>query len=295
VNGMLNPMYKQFMNDPALQQEMLNELIGYKVLASRADEETKKKAEELMAPQLQQVKDWLDAQGGLDKQLKDNKIELKDLEDYAKMSFYAIAGLEKQITDDQVKAEYDKALKENVFDVTTVRHILIAVKDEKKEKDIRTFDEALARAKEVQAKLKAGGDFDALAKEYSDDPGSKDKGGVYADLDYGGMSQMVPEFREAGFTLPVNQISEPVKTSHGYHVMRVDSRKTKTLEEMKQPIRTTLAQQKLMEFIQKEVPGLIETNNLPSPTPAPSATPEPSAAPSGNPAASPSPSVTPSP
>jgi len=305
VSGMLNPMYKQFLSDPSLHQEILKQLIGFKILAGRADDEAKKQADELMAPQLEQVKEWLEAQGGLDKQLADNKITLKDLEDYAKMSFYAMAGVEKQITDDQAKAEYDEILKatKNVFDITTVRHILIAVKDEKQEKDIRTFDEALAKAKEVQEKLKNGGDFDALAKEYSDDPGSKDKGGKYADLSYGDMNGMVPEFAEAGFTLPVNQISEPIKTSFGYHVMRVDSRTTRTFEEMKQAIRSSLAQDKMSEFIENEVPGLIEKNNLPSPSPEPSASPEatPAATPEATPAATPeatqaaTPSATPAP
>jgi len=290
VSGMLNPMYKQFLQDASLHQYLIKQLVGFKILADRADAESKKEADKMVTEQMDEIKTYLAAQeGGLDKQLKDNNIKLEDLENYIRMSFYAIGGIEKQVTDEQAKTEYDNALKEtkNIFDVTTVRHILIAVKDETQQKDIRTFDQALARAKEVQAKLKAGGDFDALAKEYSDDPGSKDKGGKYENLDYQGMSGMVPEFAEAGFTLPVNQISEPVKTDYGYHIMRVDSRTTKTFDEMKQNIKSTLAQKKASDFIDNEVPGLIITNNVPTPTPAPSESPAPSASPEATPPASP--------
>jgi len=296
VNGMLNPMYKQVMEDPAIRNYMLEQYIGYKVLAARADDAMKAEADKLVNMQMEQFKLIFGAQeGGLDKQLKDNKIKLEDIENLMKWSFYSVAVEEKEITDEQIKAEYDKMLTEDkhYFDVTTVRHILIGVKDTLKDPtgktDLRTFDEALARAKEVEAKLKAGGDFDALAKEYSDDPGSKDKGGKYENLNYGDMNQMVPEWKDAAMSLPVGQLSEPVKTDHGYHIMRVDSRKVSTLDEMKESIRSGLAQMKVQDFVEKEVPGLILTNNLQTPTPEPNVTP----AATMTPAPSPEPSATP--
>ena len=83
-----------------------------------------------------------------------------------------------------------------------VRHIL--VKDE-------------AKAKEALAKVKAGGDFAALAKQYSEDPGSKDNGGIYPSVTKG---QMVPEFEKATFGLQPNQISDLVKTQFGYHIVQ---------------------------------------------------------------------------
>lgn len=288
VNGLLNPMYKEFFKDPSLHQYMLFQLIGYKIYASRADDQTKSEAEPMISAQMEQLKMMLGAQeGGLDKQLQDNNVKLEDLENLMKMTFYAITAAEKGVTDDQVKAEYDQMLKEDkhIFDVTTVRHILIMATNPREQKVVRSDEEALARAKEVQEKLKNGGDFDALAKEYSDDEFSKDKGGKFENLDYSGMNQMVPEFRDAAFTLEVNQISEPVKTDYGYHIMRVDSRQQTTLEQNSNGIKAGMAQQQLMEFIETEVPNLIETNNLPSPTPAPSESPAPE---SGAPEATPS-------
>lgn len=296
VNGMLNPMYKQFLNDPSLHKFMLDQIIGYKILAARADDATKAEADKLITSQMEQFKSVLGAQeGGLDKQLKDNNVKLEDLENLMRLTFYSVAAEEKNITDEQVKAEYDKMLTEDkhYFDVVSVRHILIGIKDSATNKELRTMDEALARAKEVQAKLKAGGDFDALAKEFSDDPGSKDKGGKYENLNYGALSQMVPEWKDAALSLPVGQLSEPVKTEHGYHLMLVDSRKVSTLDEMKASIRSSLAQQKVQDFVEKEVPGLILTNNLPSPTPAPSATPTSSGTPAPPSTETPAPTATP--
>jgi parvulin-like peptidyl-prolyl isomerase len=78
--------------------------------------------------------------------------------------------------------------------------------------------QALARIIEVQQKLGAGGDFAQLAQEYSDDSGSAANGG---DLDWFGKGQMVTEFDAAAFALEPGQISDPVKTTYGYHLLQV--------------------------------------------------------------------------
>ncbi len=79
-----------------------------------------------------------------------------------------------------------------------------------------------AKAKEVLAKLKAGGSWDALAKQYSTDPSSKDKGG---ELGFFGRGQMVPAFQDAAFGAKVGQIVGPVKSPFGYHVIQVEEKK----------------------------------------------------------------------
>lgn len=81
--------------------------------------------------------------------------------------------------------------------------------------------QALARIVEVQQRLAAGEDFAALAKEYSDDTGSAEEGG---DLGWFGRGMMVREFEEAAFALQPGQVSEPVKTVFGYHLIKLEER-----------------------------------------------------------------------
>jgi parvulin-like peptidyl-prolyl isomerase len=114
------------------------------------------------------------------------------------------------------------------------RHILIRMQGSRAPvrpggKDL-TDEEALAKAKEVRAKIVAGGNFGDLAKAESDDTGSGEQGG---DLGSFGHGAMVAEFEEAAFKQPVGQVSEPVKTAFGYHLILVDSRGAKSFDEVK--------------------------------------------------------------
>ena len=88
------------------------------------------------------------------------------------------------------------------------------------EKDL-TPEEALAKAQEIRKKIADGGDFAAIAKAESDDTGTGQNGGSLGTFSKG---QMVPEFEQAAFTMAVGQLSEPVKTKFGYHIIRVDAR-----------------------------------------------------------------------
>ncbi len=116
-----------------------------------------------------------------------------------------------------------------------VRHILI----QPKTKDATGWDAALAKAKEVRAKALKG-DFAALAKEYSEDPGSKDKGG---ELDWFPRGRMVKEFENAAFGLKPGEISEPVKSQFGYHIIQAEERRppsVRPLAEVRDVIREKL-------------------------------------------------------
>lgn len=103
-------------------------------------------------------------------------------------------------------------------------------------------------AKEILNKLNNGSDFAELAKEYSLD-GSASRGG---NLGFFPRGRMVKPFEEAAFALQVGEISEPVKTDFGYHIIKVTDRqeaKTLSLEESKEDIRSTLLYQKQMETL----------------------------------------------
>ena len=108
------------------------------------------------------------------------------------------------VSESDIKAYFDK------------NHALFDKPGQVKARHILVTDPNVA--KQVLAKVKAGGNWDALAKQYSTDPSSKDKGG---DLGYFGRGQMVPQFEAAAFGAKVGQIVGPVKSPFGYHVIQV--------------------------------------------------------------------------
>lgn len=107
------------------------------------------------------------------------------------------------------------------YERVKLRHILISYKGAQQSQSKRTQAQAKTLALQVKQKLDAGGDFAKLAKQYSDDAGSKSNGGVY-DAD---PSTFVTAFANAAKTLPIGKISDPIQTEFGYHVMQVLSRK----------------------------------------------------------------------
>jgi len=134
-----------------------------------------------------------------------------------------------------------------------VRHILIAEKGEDGQVD---FDASKEKADEIYAQLRGGADFAALAKQSSADPGSKDTGGKLT-ISRG---QTVPEFDKVSFELDKGELSKPVKTQYGYHVIEAvsDVRKATVtpLDKVRASIRTTLLQQKRNEEMQSWVEDL---------------------------------------
>jgi len=101
----------------------------------------------------------------------------------------------------------------------TASHVLVAFKGAKRAKDItRTKDEAKKLAGEVRTKALKGGDFAALAKEYSDDKGSGARGGDLGSFEREG--RMVKPFADAAFALKVGDVSEIVESDFGFHVIK---------------------------------------------------------------------------
>jgi foldase protein PrsA len=152
----------------------------------------------------------------------------------------------------------------------------------------------LKTAELVESQLKAGAKFDELAKKYSTDPSSKDKGG---ELGFFSKGQMVPTFEHAAFTQPLNVVGPPVKSPFGFHVIEVEERKpaqVATLANSSDKIRKLLTQQQEQQQIPTFLASLRQKANIqiydtnlkdalpPPPVPAPSA-----AAPAASSAAAP--------
>jgi peptidyl-prolyl cis-trans isomerase C len=139
------------------------------------------------------------------------------LRDKALMDSYLTAKGEAAVTDEEIKKVYDETVKGTApVQEVRARHILFQGQDE------ASLAEAEKKAKDVAQKLKDGGDFEALAKELSEDPGSKDNGG---DLGYFTKDSMVPEFAEKAFSQDKGAVSEPVKTQFGWHVIKTEDKR----------------------------------------------------------------------
>ncbi|HOK62743.1 MAG TPA: peptidylprolyl isomerase [Soehngenia sp.] len=137
------------------------------------------------------------------------------------------------ITDDEIAAYFEENKDDfNQAEQVKASHILLDTEEE---------------AKDVLAKIQSGESFEDLAKEYSTDTATAANGG---DLGYFGKDEMVEEFSNAAFALNVNEVSEPVKTTYGYHIIKVTDKKeakAATLEDSKEEIREILKDQKIQE------------------------------------------------
>jgi peptidyl-prolyl cis-trans isomerase C len=152
-----------------------------------------------------------------------------------------------------LRAYYDAHKGE--MDQVTARHILIRFKGSQVplklgQKDL-TDEEALKKTQELRAKLTPA-NFSDTAKTESDDTGSGADGGSLGTFGHG---QMVPEFEKAAFSMPVGQVSEPVKSAFGYHLILVEAHKTKSFEdarpEMVQKVGPEQAQKGLADLKKK--------------------------------------------
>ena len=153
--------------------------------------------------------------------------------------------------DAAVQAYFEK--NKSDYETATASHILIRFAGSKVplkpgQKDL-TEAEALAKAQEVRAAIKGGKDFAEVAKTESDDTGSGAQGGSLGTF---GRAQMVPEFSAAAFSIPLNEVSEPVKSPFGYHLILVQARDSKKLADVKTEIeakmKPELAKQMIEDF-----------------------------------------------
>ena len=160
------------------------------------------------------------------------------------------------VTPQQVQRYYeDNAQQYATPEQVRASHVLLKTEG-KNEADVKKL------AEEIAAKAKGGADFAALAKQYSEDETNKDKGG---DLDFFAKGAMVPEFDQAAFAMQPGQVSDPVKTSFGYHVIKMVEKRaatSKPLAEVQAQIEDQLKWQRAQDEAQRtadEIAGKLKT------------------------------------
>ncbi|MEH6888895.1 peptidylprolyl isomerase PrsA [Bacillus sp. JJ864] len=133
----------------------------------------------------------------------------------------------------------DKAIKQTI----TEKDIKARYKPEIKASQILVNDEQTAN--DIKRQLNSGASFEELAKKYSVDMVSKENGG---DLGYFSPGKMVPEFEDAAYKLNVGEVSEPVKSTKGYHIIKLtDKKELKPYDEVKDSIRKTLEAERIQD------------------------------------------------
>ncbi|MGB7602771.1 MAG: peptidylprolyl isomerase [Candidatus Sulfotelmatobacter sp.] len=166
-----------------------------------------------------------------------------------------------QVTQDELQSYYNQHRDQyRVPEQAKVSHILIKtpLPGPDGKVDEKGVAEAQKRAEDILKQLKAGANFEELAKKYSEDPGSAKEGGS---LGWIGKGRTVPEFEKAAFSQPIGKVGDLVKSSYGFHIIRVDARQDahmKTLEEVKEQIEPILKQQKAQEIAQKQAEDLLQ-------------------------------------
>ena len=179
---------------------------------------------------------------------------------------YAVIDLAKiqngvQVSQDELQSYYNQHRDQyRVAEQAKVSHILIKtpLPGPDGKVDEKGVADAQRRAEDLLKQIKGGAKFDDLARKYSEDPGSAKEGGS---LGWIGKGRTVPEFEKAAFSLPRGQVSDLVKSSYGFHIIRVDDRQDahmKTLEEVKDQIEPILKQQKAQEVAQKQAEDLLQ-------------------------------------
>ena len=251
--------FRQFLTDPS----------GNVVASVNGEKITKDELYQLLLEQAgQQGLNLLIAQKIVDLEAKKQKITISEAEiEQALEKYYDYYGGEESFTQIMAKSGTSLAeVKKNLISTMKVQKLLeprIKVTEdemkaffEENKEDFAQEEQVKARhilvatekeAQEIKDKLAKGEDFAALAKEYSIDDSTKNSGGQ---LGFFNRGDMVSEFEKTAFTLPVGEISAPVKTEYGYHLIKVEDKKEAAdpdYEKSKADIKEYLFNQKLQQ------------------------------------------------
>lgn len=211
----------------------VEQLIADKIIAAEAKKENISITDEDLDKEVDQLKQSYGGEEEFNQVLASNNTTVDVLKDELKnyLTMRKLIEPQIEISDEELKTYFEEN-KDSLGEAEQVKASHILVEDE-------------AVAKEVKQKLTDGADFAELAKEYSTDEGSKENGG---ELGFFPKGTMVAEFEDVAFSLPINEISDPVKSEYGYHIIKVEEKKEAkeaNFEDSKASIKETLIDQKL--------------------------------------------------
>ena len=243
-----------------MERQILEQLIQLQLLQAQATEADKVAGKALAEKRFEEAKTRLGSEEALNRQLKLMGATRDEV--LAKWTESATAEtvlkreLKVNVTDAEVRKYYDdNPARFEEPEMVRASHILLMTTDPKTNSELSEEQKA-AKHKAMEDLLKrarAGEDFAKLAKEYSEDPGSKDKGGEYTFA----RGRMVPEFEAAAFSLGTNQVSDIVTTRFGYHIIKLSEKipaKKVDFAKAASDIKEGLTQQEL----QKQYPDYLE-------------------------------------
>lgn len=256
----LYPEYAQMMDMDDFKEYLVKQEVAYEYLSGKASDAAKTEGAKTATEQFDKMKASVQADQWTE-MLKAQNLTDQNIKDYMTRIMTVIKDKETGVTEDAIKAEFEK--NKDQFTTASVRHVLINFTDPKTQKE-RKKEDALKLAKEVKAKLDGGADFAEIAKKYSEDTGSAEKGGLYEDTP---VASWVDAFKEAAKTLPLNKISDPVETEYGYHIMKVEKRTeadyTKLTAEQKETLKSQLAAAEIDTFMTSELDKIVKEVKLP--------------------------------
>lgn len=220
-------------------EQVLNSLIGEKVVQLEIEKQNIEIKEEDIQKEIDQLIEYYGGEERFNEALKYQGYTMDDMKKSIEINMQIKKLLESDIeVSEEEIADFFEENKESLAqgEQVSARHILVETEEE---------------AEDIRKKLLEGGDFAELAKEYSLDEGTKIVGGS---LGYFSRGKNVPSFDEAAFSLEKGEISEPVKTDFGYHIIQVEDKKeakAASLEEHRDDIERMLMESKIPEAYHK--------------------------------------------
>jgi peptidyl-prolyl cis-trans isomerase C len=172
------------------------------------------------------------------------KKRMEEMQKQIILQTYMESKAKEMVTDAELKKAYDEKVKNaGGIEEVNARHILVKTEEE---------------AKKIAEEIRKGGDFEKIAREQSTDKGSGAQGG---DLGWFTKDKMVPEFADAAFSLKKSEVSKPVKSGFGWHIIRLEDRRTakpSSFEDSKDELKGEVAE----KAVDKYIGGLLKGANV---------------------------------